>query len=450
MARELVALVSADDLVAAVRVHADRVHDLLRRSGCGPAESVEVSESYALALIDALVNAPETVGDMAGWWFARALELGRRLGGGIESSEVDDGSSASVLSGTTGESQVRGALGGLGRDERTAVLLRDGYDLPPQAVAVALGTGPERAAELVGAGRLNLVSSYDDRQVPSLAGHSGRTPADIGTLSALADGTLPPPQTVPQRRHLSSCTACEEVVEWMAKGRRLAAGLPIVAMPDEAREAMLERVAARAGAVLPSVDEVLIAVEEEHDLRPAVSPIVAVLAIVMALVLGVALAAITSSGRGGGADALVPTSPTLIPETPSFSVSATPTKRSATPRASRTAGPSATTSTVSVQPSSAAPTTTAPPPEVPGTITLSPASGPRGTDITVTGRDWTPGSQVVVQYRATLGSSSTTVTVGRSGRFTAVVTANGTLPGSYPVQAEGGGESASATFEQTT
>jgi hypothetical protein len=450
VARELVALVSADDLVAAVRVHADRVHDLLRRSGCGPAESVEVSESYALALIDALVNAPDTVGDMAGWWFARALELGRRLGGGIESSEVDDASSASVLSGTTGEAQVRAALAGLGRDERTAVLLRDGYDLPPQAVAVALGTGPERAGELVGAGRLNLVSAYDDRQVPSLAGHSGRTPADLGTLAGLADGTLPAPQTVPQRRHLSSCSACEDVVEWMAKGRRLAAGLPIVAMPDEAREAMLERVAVRAAAVLPTVDEVLDAVEEEHDIRPAVSPVVVVLAIVMALVLGVALAALTSSGRGGGADALVPTEPTLVPETPSFSVSITPTKRSASPRTSRSSTPTAPASTASVQPSSAAPTTTAPPPEVPGTITLSPASGPRGTDITVKGRDWTPGAQVIVEYRATLGSSSTTAIVGQNGRFTAVVTANGTLPGSYPVDADGGGERATATFQQTS
>ena len=44
MPREVVALVSADDVVAAIRVHADRVHDLLRRSGCGVDESVEVCE----------------------------------------------------------------------------------------------------------------------------------------------------------------------------------------------------------------------------------------------------------------------------------------------------------------------------------------------------------------------------------------------------------------------
>jgi hypothetical protein len=109
--REVVALVSADDVVAAVRVHADRVHDLLRRSGCGVDESVEVCESYAFALVDAVVNAPETVGDLAGWWFGRALELGRRLGQpGGEPTSAD---TTSVLAGTSGESQVRAAVASL-------------------------------------------------------------------------------------------------------------------------------------------------------------------------------------------------------------------------------------------------------------------------------------------------------------------------------------------------
>jgi hypothetical protein len=449
VAREVVALVSADDVVAAVRVHADRVHDLLRRSGCGPAESVEVSESYALALVDALVNAPETVGDMAGWWFARALELGRRLGDGrLEVPEGGDPDSTSVLSGTSGEAQVRGALARLRPETRTAVLLRDGYDLPPTAVAVALGTDPEHAAALIGAGRLELVAAYDDRPPPDLDGHIGRNPADLGTLGALADGTLAPPRTVPLRRHLGSCTACENVVEQLAKGRRLAAGLPVVAMPDEEREAMLERVAIRAGAVLPSVDEVLQAVEEEHDVRPAVSPMVVVLAIVAALVLGVAVAAITSSGRGDN-DALVPTNPTPVVETPSFSVSPTastspsrePRKRTATPTAPLPVSPS--------EAGSPTPDTTTAPPDVPATIALSPAEGPQGTQIRVSGRGWTPGATVVVRYQATLGSSSASAIVDDRGRFTATVTANAPLPGSYRVQASDGTESASAPYRQT-
>ena len=195
MPREVVALVSADDVVAAVRVHADRVHDLLRRSGCGPDESIEVCESYAFALVDAVVNAPETVGDLAGWWFGRALELGRRLGEpGGEPTSAD---TTSVLAGTSGESQVRAALASLPEQERAAVLLRDGYDLPPQAVAVALRRDLAMTQALVAAGRLRLVSHYDDRRVPDLTLHEGRATVDAGLLAALADGTLPAPRVVP-------------------------------------------------------------------------------------------------------------------------------------------------------------------------------------------------------------------------------------------------------------
>jgi hypothetical protein len=449
VAREVVALVSADDVVTAVRVHADRVHDLLRRSGCGPAESVEVSESYALALVDALVNAPETVGDMAGWWFARALELGRRLGDGrLDAPEGGDPDSTSVLSGTSGEAQVRAALARLRPDERTAVLLRDSYDLPPTAVAVALGADPERTAALIGAGRLDLVAAYDDRLPPDLDDHIGRTAADLGTLAALADGTLAPPRTVPLRRHLRSCTACENVVDQLAKGRRLAAGLPVVAMPDDEREAMLERVALRAAAVLPTVDEVLQAVEEEHDVRPAVSPMIVVLAIVAALVLGVAVAAITSSGRGGN-DAIVPTNPSPILETPSFSVSPTASTSASRGPRRQTATPTTAPPVAPSQTSSPTPDTTTAPPDVPASIALSPAEGPQGTQIHVSGRDWTPGATVIVRYQATLGSSTTTVIVNDRGRFTATVTANAPLPGSYRVEASDGAESAAATFRQT-
>src|SRR5260221_540574 len=78
----------------------------------------------------------ETVGDLAGWWFGRALELGRRLGGAAGPTEEVP---TSVLSGTSGEAQVRAALARLPAQERAAVMLRDGYDLPPEAVAVALG-----------------------------------------------------------------------------------------------------------------------------------------------------------------------------------------------------------------------------------------------------------------------------------------------------------------------
>lgn len=440
---------SADDVVAAVRVHADRVHDLLRRSGCGAEESIEVCESYAFALIDALVNAPETVGDMAGWWFGRALDLGRRLGDAAAEPVTDQPSvemPTSVLSGTSGEAQVRAALAQLPEQERAAVMLRDGYDLPSEAVAVALGRDLDWAATLVASGRLRLVSLYDDRPIPDLDGHAGRTPADLGTLGRMTDGSLPPQRAVPLRRHLAACPACEEVAEWLAKARRLVAGLPVLAMPDEAREAMLERVAARAMTVLPSVDEVLLAIEEEDDTRPAISPLVAVVAIVLALVLGVAVAAVTSSEAANNSG-LATTPATVAPATPSFSVPATPTTsvRSARPKRSSSASPSST----AVATATAIATASSTPPPQAAAIVLSPTSGPQGTNITVVGNGWTPGVPVAVRYTGTLTTSTASVTASRRGTFTAHLNASGALPGSYTVSADNGTQSASQRFRQT-
>jgi hypothetical protein len=450
--REVVALVSADDVVAAVRVHADRVHDLLRRSGCGAEESIEVCESYAFALVDALVNAPETVGDMAGWWFGRALDLGRRLGDAVAEPVTDQPAAempTSVLSGTSGEAQVRAALAQLPEQERAAVMLRDAYDLPPEAVAVALGRDLEWAATLVASGRLRVVSLYDDRPIPDLAGHTGRAPADLGTLGRLTDGSLPAQRSVPLRRHLGVCSSCEDVTERLTKARRVVAGLPVLAMPDDAREAMIERVAARAMTVLPSVDEVLLAIEEEDETRPAVSPFVAIVAVVLALVLGVAVAAVTSSEAAGnsGLTQTPGDNDITAPETPAFSVPATPSKavKSAKPTKTASASPSATASA-----STSATATPTVAPLTDGTIALSPSSGPRGSRIEVTGTGWAPGVPVTVRYTGTLATSTDSVTPNKRGTFTAHVTANGALPGSYTVSADNGSQSASQKFNQTT
>ena len=442
MPREVVALVSADDVVAAIRVHADRVHDLLRRSGCGVDESVEVCESYATALIDAIVNAPETVGDLAGWWFGRALELARRLGEpGGEPTTADP---TSVLAGTSGEAQVRAARAALPEQERAAVLLRDGYDLPPQAVAVALRRDLESAQALVAAGRLRLVSHYDDRRIPDLGLHEGRMTVDAGTLGALADGTLPAPRAVPLRRHMGGCAPCEDAVEMMAKGRRLAAALPVVAMPDDAREAMIERVTDRAVATLPTVDEVLLAIDEDESLAPMISPIVVVLAVVVALVLGVAIAALTASRPGGEAVALATPEPSSV--SPEFSAPAI--TQTGTPKAHRSAKPTTTTSAVTTTPPPTGGATSAPPSAA--GISLDPTAGARGTSITVTGHGWTPGSIVTVRYSGTLAGAGSTVDVDSQGRFTTQVTANAALPGNYVVSATDGTQTDSQPFRQTS
>lgn len=447
MPREVVALVSADDLVAAVRVHADRVHDLLRRSGCGAEEAVEVCESYAFALIDALVNAPETVGDMAGWWFRRALELGRRLGATAAEPVSDEPVAempTSVLSGTSGEAQVRAALAALPEQERAGVLLRDGYDLPPEAVAVALVRDESTTATLVAAGRLRLIALYDDARVPDLGGHVGRGPADLGMLGRLADGSLVPQRSVPLRRHLGACPTCEEVVEQLAKARRLVAGLPIIAMPDDAREAMLERVSSRSHAVLPSVDEVLVAIDEENDVRPTISPIIAIFAVVVALVLGVGIAVITSAHTGSGEPLAGAVTPAPVPS-PAFSVPPTPRRSSHSPPATQSVTPSA---TASVAPTSRTSATSAPP--TIASISASPTSGPRGTEIVISGTGWDAGLPVTIRYTGTLTTATASATPRRNGTFTARIRANGALPGNYTITASNGSQNDSKPFQQTS
>src|SRR5205823_429837 len=138
-----------------------------------------------------------------------------------------------------------------------------------------------------------------------------------------ADGSLPPPRSVALRRHLGSCAACEEVVETLAKGRRVASALPVLAMPDDAREAMLERVATRAAGVLPTVDDVLLAIEEDDGGGPAISPLIVVVAIVVALVLGIGLAAVSTTRTGGPGAADVGQPPPTTSVTPAFSVPVT-------------------------------------------------------------------------------------------------------------------------------
>ncbi|HVV75889.1 MAG TPA: hypothetical protein VHC43_07620 [Mycobacteriales bacterium] len=436
MPRDVVALVSVDDFVSAIRVYADRVNDLLRRRGIPPLEAIDVLETHALALLDAVVNAPETVVDLAGWWFARAVET---TSSARRKTPAGDDETTSMLAGTESEAKVRAALAGLDESQRDAVILRDAYDLPPQAVGVALRRGADTAASLTARGRLALVERYDERRAPDLAGHTGRTSVDMTSLSRLAEDSLDAPHAAPLRRHVANCAACEEMLETLARGRRLAAGLPIIAMDDDAREAMIERVVEHAAVTLPSHDAVLRAVDEDHDPGPPVSPIVAVIAVVLAVALGVGVGAISRAGHSLGPLAPNPT-PSLAPVTPSFSVSPSPSH-------SRTASPSATpslTATASLSPTPLAPPTTAA--ATPrGQLALSPTSGRSGTNILVSGSGWIPGSHVSVSYA---GKPQTGARVAADGTFAVYVVANSVLPGTRRVTATNGEQSATATFMQ--
>jgi DNA-directed RNA polymerase specialized sigma24 family protein len=427
--------VSADDFISAIRIYADRVNDLLRRRGIPPLEAIDILETHSLALLDTVINAPETVIDLAGWWFARAFEMTSAARG--DAAAADD-EATSVLAGTETEQRVRAALDTLLEAERSAVILRDAYDLPHQAVGVALRRGQDSAADLTAAGRLALVSAYDGQPSPTLAGHSGRATVDVTSLSRLADGTLDTPHAAPLRRHVSNCAACEEMLETLARGRRLAAGLPVIAMDDDAREAMLERIAERAIATLPSHDAVLRAVDEDHDPGPLVSPVVAVLALLLAVALGVGVGALSRAGDSTLGPLADTPAPSLTPVVPAFSVSPSPHR-------SRTTSPSP-----SITPSlipTPTQTVSAPPVQVTfhPTITLSPPVGRSGSDFTVTGAGWVPGSRVFVSYAA---KPQTSARVNSDGSWSASVVANAFLPGQRVVTVTDGPHTVHAFFTQ--
>lgn len=443
MPRDVVALVSADDFVSAVRVYADRVNDLLRRRGVPPLEAIEICETHALALLDAVINAPETVIDLAGWWFARAIEV--TSASPVTASAGDE--AVSMLAGTEGELQVREALSHLPDSQQAAVMLRDGYDLPPQAVGVALRRGSETATELTAAGRLGLVAAYDGRTPPTLAGHSGRVTVDLPTMSRLAEGSLEAPRAAPLRRHLSNCRACEEVVEALARGRRLAAGLPIIAMDDDARESLIDRIAAKSVALLPSHETVLRVVDEDHDPGPVVSPVVAIIALVLALSLGIGLAVISRSGNhtpsGLSAGSQTPLPP---PPTAALSTSPSPHRHKTSPSLSPTLTTSA-TATTSESPSATPTVSTSanPPVTYHPVIVLSPTSGRGGTTITVVGAGWPPGTTALIRYA---GQPAGSAVVDKDGNFHGQATANSLVPGQRKVVVHDGKYSATATFQQ--
>ena len=443
-----------------LRVHADRVHDAVRRLGVDAPAAVEIVETSALSLVDAVARHPELVPDAAGWWFAEARDLAVRaaanrpdlpLGGGLLSADEDQ----LVLAEAVEELPV---------DERLALLLRDAYRLPFAAVAAALRTDEEQAAAVVARARLHAVPLLDDEPAPPLPGHA----ASLGALGRLGESGEVAPADATVRRHVQVCPACAAVTDAQARVHVLLSGLAVVALPDAARTALIAQAEERASAALPSAASLVVTEEEweDYDDDPRIlPPLLAALGVVLAVVLGTVAGIVLSRG----ADSVLPLADGPLPAVTLPPVEQPPPLRIdgstlpppppvEPPRtrvfeiAPRTTAPAPPPPQATTAPT-AAPTASAPAAGN-ATLTVDPRSGPEGATLRVTGAGWAPGSRVLLEYLDTTGrptGSRTNAEVDDDGEFDAQLVArdpNG-LPGRHTVRATSGETVRSAPYEVT-
>lgn len=439
--------IAAEDLVAAIRVHADRVHDAVRRIGCGPEAAVQVVEESAVDLVEVVAARPETVEDAVGWWFARARALGRRVA--TRSADLPLG--GGVLAVDEDQSVLAEALEELPERERVALLLRDSYDLPPTSVGAALGTDAEGAMELVGRARLAFLPLVDDEDAPPVPAHQ----ADLAALARIGQGGTVAARDATIRRHALSCEGCRAVTDAQQRAHGLLTGLTVVALPEGERSGVLSRVEQQAYAVLPSSAD-LLAYEEEvywdEDEEPRLfSPLLALLGLVLAVLLGLGLGLLLS--RGGGillgesgrapeeVELLVPPSPV-----PQVLIS---------PPVVQAPAPQTSVFVISPSPSPPPPSPTAEPSPAPAedelTLTVDPSSGPNGATLTVSGTGWTPGAEVLLEYLDPAGTptgSQSIVVADERGRFTGELTAQdpNNLPGRHTIRASDGAQVAETSY----
>lgn len=427
-------------------MHLDRAHDLVRRLDCAPQAAPGVVESSALDLVDVVASAPETVPDAVGWWLARARERGVR----VAQSAADIPVGGGVLA-VDGDQQVLAeALDQLDEDARVALLLRDSYDLPVSAVAVALAREPQEAMHLVGQARLAFLALTDEQAAPEL----DQRHVELAALARLGEGGPVAASDGAARRHALSCESCRQVTDAQQRAHLLLSGLTVVAIGELDRSALLARISDRAARSLPSSSEVALVEERERERleeqadRRLLSPLLALAGIVLAVLAGTGVGLLLS--RDGGTDSLigadgdVPAGIGLLSPTP-MSTAPVPSPPTVAERPPRTSVFEIAPPPPPPPPSPAAPS---------ARLTLSPRSGPNGTEITVTGSGLPPATEVAIDYLdptgAPTGSSAAATTDARGG-FTATLAAQDptNLPGDHAVRATAGARSVRATFTST-
>ena len=470
---------SADEVVAVVRVHLDRVGDAVRRTGCAGPDLLDVVRTSALELVDRAAAAPSTAESLAGEWFARARELAvQRDASGSTATDVSpaDLSPADL-------SPADRALAALPEQARTALLLRDAYDLPAAAVGAALGTDAEDALRLVAQARLDLPRP-DGGPVPAETGHARH--ADLATLGRLADDRPVAAEDATARRHVLSCASCRASVDTQARAAQLVTGVVVAGLPARDRADVLARVEERARQRLPRGRPVAasrkvraasgpaagpgtgalpVAVpppDGEHgepDGRRLLSPLLVVLSVVLAVLAGLGLGLLLSAQEAPerivlGDGELPPGVRLVSPQpTPAGPPPSPPTVAEQRPRTTVVVVPAPALPSPSPPAPSPTPTPSPSPSPTPAaaTLALSPASGPIGTTVTVTGAGFPADGPVRVDLLDAAGAptgSGTDAVADRAGNVTAALAVQDPAagPGPREVVATAGDVSARATF----
>lgn len=441
---------AVDELVSVVRVHLDRVHDAVRRVGCGPDQSVDVVETSAVELVEAVATTPEAVDDAVGWWFARARARAHRVATGSD-APVGGG----LLAVDDDQSRLAEALERLPERERVALLLRDSYDLPAASVGAALGLDADAGMGLVASARLALLPLVDDEPAPAVAPHAD----DLAALGRLGEGGPLAPRDATVRRHVLACASCRAVVEAQSRAHLRLSGLTVVALPERARTRVLSRVERAARRLLPATAAVPVAEPSPppataRDAAPLLSPLVVGLALVVAALAGAAIGLLLTDRSDprpvAGVDATLPARLPLVspPPSPPLPTAEVPTVAEVRPR----------TTVVVVPPPAPPPPPPAPPspspsptPTTAATLALAPVTGPNGTELSVSGAGFEPGAQVQVDYLDAEGEptgSQAQVEADEDGTFTAQLVAQDPAdePGPHVVVASDGTSTARATF----
>lgn len=447
--------VSFEDLLAAVRVHADRVHDAVRRLGCDDRAAVEVVETSALDLVEAVAARPETVPDAVGWWFARARALAAR----VASPSPDLPLGGGVLAADEDQLVLAEALEQLPEPARLALLLRDAYALPDTVVAAALGTGTQEALHMVGQARIDVVPLLDDEPAPPAPSHA----EDLAVLARLGEGGPVAARDATARRHALSCAGCRTVTDTQQRVHLLLRGLAVVALAAPDRSGVLARVEARARQSLPDAAALVLSEQYRHsrendDDPRLLSPLLAALGVVIAVVLGTGAGVLLSRGTDAvlpesSARPAVPLPPVATPTPIQPAEVAPPPPPEPAPSTSvfvlppRTASPSP-------APTSAPPTpTTSPDPAgspAPGpSLTLDPPTGAAvGQALAVRGSGWPAAARIAVEYVDSTGrrGARRTVTAGADGSFDTEVVSQG-APGAAEVRASDGSTARAAAYQ---